>query len=114
MKAKAGGAKKGSTLWWVGLWATVWWGVSGLYILLLVWLAKEQYVAVVEAKSSLGESSLWSLAIKEAYFEYPALSIILILILAVWIVIGIHWLKALKKARISYKEGLKDLFFTIR
>jgi len=112
MKSKLASVKKGSALWWIGLWATVWWAVSGAYLVLIVWLAIDDYVALnPDTVLSLSD---WQLAIHQASEQNPFMNWLLLFIIFVWIIGGIMWLSALKKAKISYKEGFKDLFLTLR
>lgn len=104
--------KRGTPLWRIGAWATVWWGVSGAYVLLLVWVAKDYYVerAAGSTSSSLGN---WWHAIGDAYTQSVVLPGLLALIGLVWLVGGLVWLRELKRRRISYAAAFKDLFLTI-
>lgn len=95
--------RRGSTLWKIGLWATFWWAVSCLYVLLLVWQARD-------AVEPLG----WTSAIGQTYGNSAALPALLGFILIVWAIGGIIWLRELKKQKISYNAAFKDLFLTIR
>lgn len=88
----------------VGLWATILWAVSGLYVVIIVWVAKDYYI----------QQSNWRTAISQAYADNPLLTFLGLLVVAGWIVCGVAWLGALKANKISRKTGLKDLFLTIR
>lgn len=89
----------------VGLWATIWWAVSCLYGLLLVWQAKNLYVE---------EALPWPQALSRSFVVYQYLWSLLLVIIIGWAVCAYYWLKALKRAKISLKVGLKDLFLTLR
>jgi hypothetical protein len=110
---KAGRAQPKTALWWVGIWATIWWGVSCAYPLLLIWLARSYYVHLPEAKSQ-GFASDWAHAIGDTFGRYSFLWPLLIAVVAVWLVGGAIWLRELKRAKITYKSAFKDLFLTIR
>lgn len=88
---KAGKAKPHTRLWWIGLWATIWWAVSGLWV---VGLFLYKYDSTLVTQDALLDSA--------------------IVIVGVWGIGALVWLDALKKAKISTKAGLKDLFLTIR
>ena len=105
MKKKAGKAKSGQ-LRWIGIWATIWWGISGLYIVLVAWLAKDYL--------SLFENIGWRLAIQEVFIQHPAVIWLLIFIVDMWLIGGVVWLRALKQAKISYKSAFRDLLLTLR
>ncbi len=98
----------------VGWWATLWWGVSCAYVLLLVWLAADTYADISESADSQGFFSDWQSAVSSIYAENSYLPALLGFIIVVWIIGGIIWLKELKKQKISYKAAFKDLFLTIR
>ena len=89
----------------VGLWATIWWAVSCLYVLLVVWLAKNLYI---------DKSLSWGRALSHSFSVYKYLWLLLGTIMLGWVVLAVKWLKALDEAKISLKSGLKDLFFTLR
>lgn len=101
---KAGKAPKGTPLWWIGMWATIWFGLSGLYLVLLIWVATDYYTAGIS----------WVEAVKEAYAQYSILTLLVSIIITGWIIGAIVWLRALKKAKISRKAGLKDILLTVR
>jgi hypothetical protein len=103
VKAKKSKAKD-KTLKQIGLWATIWWGVSGAYVVLLVWASRNNYVVL---------SNWWS-AISRTYSDSNILPALLAVILFVWVVGGWVWLRELKHRKISYKAAFKDLFLTIR
>src|SRR5690242_15066745 len=92
----------------VGLWATIWWAVSGLYLVLLVWQAQNYYLGF---EFSVHE---WLSSCGMAFANSVTLQLLLYVIVLVWVVGGFVWLKALKQAKISYKDGFKDLFLTLR
>ena len=106
--------KARTALWWIGLWATVWWGVSGAYVLLLVWMSRDSYVDISTDAGSNGFFSDWWSAISHTYDDSGVLPGLLALVIAVWVVGGVIWLRELKRQKISYKAALKDLFLTIR
>lgn len=88
---KLGKAKPGTRLWWIGLWATIWLAVTGLYVVLLVWVfgvATDRPVAALVTLAGL--------------------------ILVGWLLGALFWLKELQRKKISYKVAFKDLFLTIR
>jgi hypothetical protein len=113
-KATPAKAKSDRLLRRVGLWATIWWAVSGLYIVLVVWLAKDYYVQRVNGGYRGSTFSTWNWALQEAYAKHNVLHWLITVIVLGWIIGGIVWLKALKQANISYCDGLKDLFLTLR
>jgi len=84
-------AKPYTKRWWVGVWATIWWGVTGLYIILLVW------------DTQLANSS-----------HTPLLVSLALLVAAGWFIGAVVWVDELKRQKISYKLAFKDLFLTIR
>ncbi len=88
----------------IGLWATIWWGVSGVYLVLLVWASRNNYIAL----------SNWRSAISRTYYNSDVLPALLGFIVGVWVVGGVLWLRELKRQKISYKAAFKDLFLTIR
>lgn len=98
----------------IGLWATIWWGVSCGYILLLVWLGRNNYAAISESTRSRGFFANWWTAISNTYRESDILLALLMLIIIIWIIGGWLWLQELKKQNISYQAAFKDLFLTIR
>jgi hypothetical protein len=100
--------------WWIGLWATVWWGVSGVYILLLAWEGREYYAIESSSIRSGGFFSDWWSAVTTTYDASNVLPALLALIIAVWIAGGVVWLRELKRQKISYKAAFKDLLLTIR
>ena len=99
----------------VGLWATIWWAVSGLYLVLVVWLAKDYY-AQQTASSDYQSNGLnaWGRAIHQAYAGHSVLAWLAIGVVAGWAIGAIIWLKALKQAKLTYRDGLKDLFLSLR
>jgi hypothetical protein len=46
--------------------------------------------------------------------KHHQLVVLLYVIVLIWIIGGLVWLKALKLAKLSYKAGFKDLFLTLR
>lgn len=114
MKAKSSKAKSLNLLRKVGLWATIWWGVSGLYMVLVVWLAKNYYVQKMNGGYQGGTLSAWNWAVDRAYVGHDILQWLITVIVLGWIIGGIAWLKALRQADISYSDGFKDLFLTLR
>ena len=105
MKKKAGKAKSGQ-LRLIGIWATTWWGISGLYLVLVAWLAKD----FLSVHGNIG----WWLAIQQSFIQHPSLIWLLIFLVDGWLIGGVVWLRALKQAKISYSEAFRDLFLTLR
>lgn len=98
----------------VGLWATIWWAVSCVYVLLLVWAATDNFAALSAGPGSQGFLSDWHSAIASAYRDSAFLQPLLMVIIAVWLIGGLIWLRELKRLKISYKAAFKDLFLTLR
>lgn len=94
----------------IGFWATLWWAVSGGYVLLLVWESRNE-TAVSSGSASLGN---WLSAIGSTFAGSAALQILLATVILVWLIGGLVWLRELKRHKITYKTALKDLFLTIR
>lgn len=113
MKAKSTKKKSSKLLRQVGLWATIWWGVSGLYLVLFVWLARN-YVQTSPFAYQGSDVSTWHGALRATFANHGVLQLLIVMIVLGWIIGGIVWLKALKQANISYRDGFKDLFLTIR
>lgn len=112
---KTGKSKpKSKTLKRIGLWATIWWGVSGAYVVLLVWASRNDYVAFSQQAVPASSLANWRSAIEGAYRSSDTLQILLVLIATVWVIGGWLWLRELKHRNISYKAAFKDLFLTIR
>jgi hypothetical protein len=111
-KTRASKATSDQLLRRVGLWATIWWAVTGLYFVLVLWVAKDYYVTL--GSSSVFNMQDWRYAIQQAGQHFPFLAWLLIFIILVWVIGAFVWLTALKQAKITYKNGLKDLFLTIR
>lgn len=109
-----GKAAPGTRLWNIGFWATVWWGVTGLYCLLVVWMSKNYYAELSIADPSDKVLNNWKLAFGDAYSRNILLILLTTMIIAGWVLCANLWLKELKRQKISYKAGLKDLLFTIR
>lgn len=109
---RAGKSKPKTTLWWIGLWATIWWGVTGIFVLVLIWQARHLYVSY--SPSSAYSLSAWRKAVAGAYSGSGTLPALLTVIISVWIIGGLVWLRELNKQRISYRSAFKDLFLTIR
>jgi hypothetical protein len=109
---------KRAALGWIGVWATAWWGVSCLYVLLLFLTARNNYghyPGLPAFGNSFGSMfSWWASAIRTTYDNYASLQVLLAFIVAVWIIGGYFWLRALKRQKVGYKAGFKDLFLTVR
>lgn len=105
---------RGTKLWRIGWWATAWWAISGLYLLLLIWLAKDLYLAKAGAFDTGADLGGWIDAISLTYHSSHNLQGLLLFIVFVWIIGGITWLSELKRHGVSYKAAFKDLFLTIR
>lgn len=91
--------KPGSPLARIGFWATVWWAVSCLYVLLIVWLA------LVE---------IGGFGFRIVFAAYPYLYWLLAIIIVGWVAGAIVWFRELRKAKVPYRVALKDLFLTVR
>jgi hypothetical protein len=104
-KRKPTQPRRGDTMWWIGVWATIWWAVSGLYFVWWFWLAKADY-----AQFSDG----WWSALNSSYASSPLLGQALAIILLIWIAGAAIWFRELKRLKISYASALRELFFTIR
>lgn len=89
----------------VGLWATIWWAVSCLYVLLVFWQGKNLYI---------DDLLPWNKALTQSFSAYTWLWWLLAIIIIVWIIGAFVWVKALKQSKISLQAGLKDLFLTLR
>ena len=113
MSAKKSKAKS-KTLKRIGLWATVWWAVSGVYLVLLAWATKAPYTVLAEKDAKVVSVPDWWSALGSAYRDSSALQILLAVIVIGWLVIGWVWLRELKRRKISYRAAFKDLFLTIR
>jgi hypothetical protein len=98
----------------VGIWATIWWGISGAYVVLLAWMSKGSYVDISTGFGSNDFFSDWQSAISDTYSNYSFLPGLLAFILIVWAAGGWIWLRELKRQKISYKAAFKDLFLTLR
>lgn len=98
----------------IGLWATWWWGVSCVYVLLLAWLGRDTYAVLSASSSSKGFFGNWQSAFNIEYDNHSYLAALLAVIVIGWIIGGVLWLQELKSAKISYKAAFKDLFLTIR
>lgn len=112
--AKTAYKRRGTKLWGIGWWATAWWAVSGLYLLLLVWMAKDIYVEKAGATGSGVSIGTWLDAISLTYHSSHNLQGLFLFIMLVWIIGSVTWLAELKRHGISYKAAFKDLFLTIR
>lgn len=103
---------------WIGVWATVWWGVSCFYVLLLFWIARHnygRYLGLPSLDDSLSSTAhWWSMALRDTYHSYVELQILLVFIVVIWVIGGYFWLQALRRQKVGYKAGFKDLFLTIR
>jgi hypothetical protein len=86
----------------VGRWATLWLAVTGVYLVWLFWLSKDYYV------------DSWTSAISQAYSDDFGLKTLLEVVTAGWVLIVYFWFEAMRKAKIKYSDGIKDLFFTLR
>ncbi len=87
--------KKGSALAKIGFWATAWWAISGLYLVILVFIAR-------------------GFGFSDAFADHGWLWWLLAAVVLGWVVGAQFWLRELKKAKVPYRSALKDLFLTIR
>lgn len=113
-KRSAGKAKPKTALWWIGLWATIWWGVTCGFVLVLFWRAKDYYLSAAAATPTAQFFSTWRTALAHSYHGSRLLPSFLMVIIAIWIAGGLLWLRALKIQNIGYRSAFKDLFLTIR
>jgi hypothetical protein len=88
----------------IGNWATWWWGISGLWVVWLVWQSLSYYAG----------NPNWTNALVNGFMDSLALQIALSIILSGWVAGGFVWLQELKRLSIGYGEAFKDLFLTIR
>ncbi|HSX16998.1 MAG TPA: hypothetical protein VLH86_02755 [Patescibacteria group bacterium] len=88
----------------IGNWGTWWLAISGLYLVGLVWQARMYHYSDVS----------WWYAMGQAFTHTFILQFVQSSILAGWVALAIVWFNELKRQKISYKEALKDLFFTLR
>lgn len=100
-------AKPGSLLWAVGFWATIWWAVSCLYVLLVVWQGLNEYSEAAAGVSFVD-------AVGDVFSDSVILWPLFITIAVGWVIGGYIWLKELKKLKVPYRVAFKDLFLTIR
>lgn len=101
------------TLRTIGIWATLWWGITCLWVLACVWQSRGIY-ANLSLFSTRGFTADWRKALHMAYSSTTWLQVALLVIVLGWIAGAITWLYELKKHHFSYKAALKDLFMTIR
>jgi uncharacterized membrane protein HdeD (DUF308 family) len=106
-KRKSAKAKPKTSLWYIGLWATIWWAVSGIYLVVLAWMIKNRY------ENSLANENILKV-LKKTYTTSTILQLVLGLVLIVWVLGAIIWLMELKRQKITYRSAFKDLFLTIR
>lgn len=107
-------ASRRAALGWIGIWATLWWGISCAYVLLLVWAGKDTYVSLSGKTGQGGSLSRWHAAIRSTYHNSAVLPALLGIIIVVWLVGSWFWLREVKRQNIGYKAAFKDLFLTIR
>lgn len=105
---------KRARLGFIGVWATAWWGVSCAYVLLLFWAARNDYVALAGPGGSAVSVAKWQSALAGAYDDSVWLPALLAAIVSVWVVGGWLWLRELKRQKVSYGDGFRDLFLTLR
>lgn len=103
--------KRGTTLWWIGWWATVWWAVSLLYIVLLFWVAKDLYIYQAVSGNHI---AIWASSLADTFSGSDFMQALFAVVILVWVVLGLWWLRSLNKLKLSYRAALKDLFGTIR
>lgn len=106
--------KPKTALWWVGVWATLWWGISCLYLALLVWTARYRFVALSDSATSAGFWRDWGSAISQQYQQQQILRFGLAFIIVGWLFGAAVWMRELKTQKLSRKAAFKDLFLTIR
>ena len=97
----------------IGLWATIWWGVSCLYPFWLVLSARSVYIAQASAHAG-GRLNDWAWAVSKTWGEHGYFAWALVAVIAVWLVTAAWWLRAVKRAGNSYAVAFRDLFLTIR
>jgi hypothetical protein len=87
----------------IGAWATVWLGISGLFITLWVWLARYDIAA-----------NGWLYGLGFRFVSSLFLQVLLSFITSIWVITALSWLRVLHAHKISYKTAFTDLFLTIR
>lgn len=112
MQSKLAKPKHKTLLWWVGVWATIWWAVSGFYIVLVIWVAKDFYIE--KSNDNVFYKQDWSYAISQSISNKTYLAWLFFAIILGWLILALFWFRALRLRRISFRAGLKDLFLTIR
>lgn len=105
---------KRARLGWIGVWATIWWGVSCFYLVLLVWAGKDRYATLSSSPDSGSSLSNWQSALSGAYRDSDFLPALLALIVVVWVIGGWLWLREVRRQNVGYGAAFKDLFLTIR
>jgi hypothetical protein len=113
-EAKLQKAKPKTVLWWVGFWATLWWGLSCIFVVILIWQSRTYYAdqSILQAHSNFFGG--WQHAISYTYKRTNWLEWLLTVIICVWLAGGLVWLAAVKRQKVSYRPALKDLFLTLR
>jgi hypothetical protein len=111
---RAGKARFRTTLWWIGLFATLWWAVTCLFVVLIIWQSRYLYVQYSVTNPHELFPTEWIVAIKNTYKASGFLDILLLAIVVGWLAGGFLWLHELKRQSIPYRAALKDLFATIR
>jgi hypothetical protein len=114
VKKAAGKAKPKTKLWRIGWWATLWWAITGLYLVWLIWLSRNTFALKQVSDSSSGFISNILDSMGNQLTHTPYLIVTLVLIVIVWIIGGVVWLIELNKNNVSYSSAFKDLFLTIR
>lgn len=104
--------RQNKTMKWIGIWATVWWAITGLYLVLLFWAAKDIYVDVA-AHAPDNYLANWASALGTAY-NNASMMLLLAFIAFIWLIGGLIWLRELKRQGISYAKAFWELFFTIK
>lgn len=114
VKQKSKKSKSKNRLRKVGLWATIWWGVTFLYIALVVWQSRNLYVANHMSFPDHSFILNWKNAIFSEYKASTTEQVLLVTIIYVWIAGGLVWLYELNRNKMSYAKAFRDLFLTIR
>ena len=103
--------KKGTSMWWIGWWATFWWGISLLYIVWWFWLASTTYAQKVSTGNDI---TVWADTVGTTFAYSEMLQVQLWMILSVWFVGGLWWISELQRNKLSLRAAFRDLFGTIR
>lgn len=103
--------KTDNQLRFIGEWATVWWALSGLFLVILI---VQMIVVYGDFQTMHSASPSWWYTFIHTFKDHLYIYLLAIIVFIGWVLCGIAWVRALREAKISYKDGLRDLFLTIR